>query len=57
MYFNILAPLILVVLFVTPLLETMIVPDYLSVGTWKVIRLAMVVLTISARVFSFREEV
>lgn len=57
MYFNLFAPLIVAILFLNPLLEASIVPDYLQVGNWKVLRVALTVLAICMRMLTFREEI
>lgn len=57
MYLNMLSPLLVAVLFLTPLVESMVVPDFLAESTWKVIRIAFVVVVICIRLLTFREEI
>ena len=56
MYFNLLGPLLVSVFYIEPLFESLVVPDYLSLTTWKIIRIGVVVTTICLRMLTFREE-
>ncbi len=56
MYYNVLSPLIVSVLFIKPLVEVLLVPDYLSESTWRILRIAVVVISICLRMMTFREE-
>ena len=56
MYLNILSPLLISVLFLTPLVESLVVPSYLSVSTWKLLRMTVIVVTTCIRMLTFREE-
>lgn len=57
MYANMFAPIIVICLYLTPLVETLVVPDYLSVETWRVSRLAFVAGAVCLRMLTFREEI
>jgi len=57
MYANMFAPVIVICLYLTPLVETLVVPDFLSVETWKVMRLAFVAGAVCLRMLTFREEI
>jgi len=56
MYFNVIAPIIIASLFIRPLIETMVVPDYISEANYKVIRIGFIVVTLCMRIMTFREE-
>lgn len=56
MFLNLLAPLVVVLMYVQPLLEAFIVPDYLSISTWRVLRVAVVVIAVCIRLMTFRDE-
>lgn len=56
MYFNFLAPLLVSLMFVPPLLKNYVVPTYISDDTWKIIRILVVVITIMMKMLTFREE-
>lgn len=57
MYLNMLAPLLIAVFYLTPLVETLIVPDLLSESVWRLGRMVFVVGTVCLRLVTFREEV
>jgi hypothetical protein len=57
MYFNLLTPLLVSVLYLTPLVETLLVPDLVSENAYRLFRIAFVIGTISLRLLTFREEV
>lgn len=56
MYFNIIAPFVICMMFIKPLLQGLVVPEYLSVETWRSLRTGFIVLTICVRLLTFREE-
>jgi hypothetical protein len=56
MYSNLLSPLVAIILFITPLLETLVVPDYLSVFIWRALRIVFAVVVVGVRALTFREE-
>jgi len=57
MYFNLLSPLLIVCLYWTPILESIVVPDYISQSIWGLFRIAFVVIAIGMRMITFREEI
>lgn len=57
MYLNILAPVIVVSLYIAPLFEALVVPDYISQGIWNALRLFVVIAVIGLRMLTFREEI
>lgn len=56
MLLNLLTPLIVVLMYVQPLLEAFLVPEYLSLSSWRVARVAVVVLAVCLRLMTFRDE-
>jgi len=56
LYVNFLTPLLISILYINPLLETYIVPEYMSESVFRVIRVAIVVMSICLRMLTFREE-
>lgn len=56
MYVNMLAPLVVSVLYLQPLVESLLVPELLDEGTWKTLRMAFVVGALGLRLLTFREE-
>ena len=54
---NLFSPLLVCILFITPLLESVVVPDLLSQGVWNLLRIAFVIGSIGLRSLTFREEV
>ena len=57
MYFNLLSPLLIVCLYWTPILESIVVPDYISQSIWSLFRIVFVVIAIGMRMITFREEI
>lgn len=57
MYLNMLSPLLVVIFYLTPLIESLFVPDYMSVSSWKAFRLVFVIGVICLRTLTFREEI
>lgn len=57
MLFNLFSPLIICMLYITPLFETLLVPDVMSQGIWNFIRIAVVIAAVGIRMLTFREEV
>ncbi len=57
MYLNIVMPLIVCIMFLQPLLESMVVGPFISVSMFKVLRMLVVLVAIGLRMMSFREEV
>lgn len=55
-YINFLTPLLVTILYIQPLFEAHVVPEYLSESTFRVIRVAVVVVAICLRLLTFREE-
>lgn len=53
---NFIMPVFVTLLFIKPLLETFIVPTYLEESTWRVLRVAFIVMAICLRMLTFREE-
>ena len=56
MYLNMLTPVIVISVFIAPLFESVVVPDYLPQHVWSLFRLVIVIGTIGLRMFLFREE-
>jgi len=56
MYLNMLSPLLVVTFFITPLIETLLVPDYIPLELWKGLRLLFVIGVVCLRSATFREE-
>lgn len=56
MYLNLLLPIGVAIFFINPLIESLVVPDYLDVSVWSLLRIVLVFFTISLRLFTFREE-
>ena len=57
MMFNLFSPLIICTLYITPLFETLLVPDVMSQGIWNFIRIAIVIGAVGIRMITLREEV
>jgi len=57
MFGNLLAPVVIVIFYITPLIETVLVPDYIPKGIWNFIRVALIISAIGFRMLTFREEV
>jgi hypothetical protein len=57
MFFNLFSPLIICLLYITPLFESVLVPDVLSQGAWNALRIAFVIGSVAVRTLTFREEV
>ena len=57
MLFNLLSPLIVCMFYITPLFETLLVPDVMSQGVWSLLRIAFVIAAVGIRMLTFREEV
>ena len=57
MYANILAPIVVLCLYLKPLVEDLLVPDILPLEVWRGIRLAVAAGAIGLRMVTFREEV
>lgn len=56
MYINFLMPILIILLFIKPLVESYIVPEYMDVGTWRIFRVAFIVIAICFRMMTFRDE-
>jgi hypothetical protein len=56
MYLNILTPVLVVAMYLAPLFEQLVVPDYLSKEIWAILRILVVISSIGARMLVFREE-
>jgi hypothetical protein len=57
MYFDIFMPLLICIMFIQPLFEAFIVPDFMSEGIFRILRILVIVITISIRMLTFREEI
>lgn len=57
MYLNMLSPLLVAVFFIMPLVESLVVPDFVSEQVWKVFRIAFIIGAITIRMLTFREEI
>jgi hypothetical protein len=57
MYLNILTPVIVVSMYISPLFESLVVPDYLSLNLWNMLRIIVVISAIGVRMLVFREEI
>ncbi len=57
MFFNLFTPLIICLLYISPLFETLAVPDVMSQGIWNFLRIAFVITAVAIRMLTFREEV
>lgn len=57
MYINVLSPLLVVVLYLSPLVEVLLVPDYISETVWRVGRISFVICALCLRMLTFREEI
>ena len=56
LYLNILTPVIIVSLFISPLFEALLVPDYLPKHVWVLLRIFVVIGTIGVRMIIFLDE-
>jgi hypothetical protein len=56
MMINLFSPLIVSILFITPLLESVVVPDVISQSVWNLLRIFCVIAAVGLRSLTFREE-
>lgn len=56
MFLNFISPLFVSLFFIKPLFESLIVPEYLSDQTWRVLRVGCIAGAIMIRLLTFREE-
>ncbi|CDW72459.1 UNKNOWN [Stylonychia lemnae] len=56
MFINLLSPILIILLFIQPLIEQFVVPEYMVVETWRVIRTGVLVVAVCLRMMTFREE-
>ena len=55
-YVNFLTPVIIVVMFINPLSKDILVPEYISAGTYTLQKIFVVLMSLIFRAFTFREE-
>jgi len=56
LYFNFLAPLLMILLMLTPLVKPILVPDYISSQTYQIIKIIFSFFVCAARGLTFRKE-
>ena len=56
MFLNFIAPLFVTLFYIKPIFETLVVPEYLSESTWRILRVLCIAFAVCLRLMTFREE-